>query len=172
MPYADFIHSQLYKRKSLNLTRLGFNYSVDPESEYLKLQKLLYQEYHIRCESMLSIMKRYEIPSSKTMDTLFNLFDIESRSLSVAQTYALQYGRSNAQDHPKFTAKQQWHTTWEGKSIYLRSSYELAYAKKLDQDNVRYDTECMRILYFDSQHKKYRIAIPDFYLRGRQGRDC
>ena len=163
MSYQSFIKSQLYKRKSQNLERLGFNYTTDTELEYFKIQKLLYQEYHIKCESMLTIMKKYEIPSSRTMDILFRLFDIDARSLSDAQTYALSQGRSDAYDHLKFTAKQQWHKTWEGKDVYLRSSYELAYAKELDEKKIRYDTECMRVLYFDSQNQKHRVAIPDFY---------
>lgn len=164
MSYQTFIQSQLYKRKSKNLERLGFNYTTDAELEYFKIQKLLYQEYHIKCESMLTIMNKYEIPSSRTMDILFRLFDIEARSLSSAQTYALAQGRSDVHEHFKFTAKQQWHKTWEGKDVYLRSSYELAYAKELDEKKIRYDTECMRILYFDSQEQKHRVAIPDFYL--------
>lgn len=164
MSYQSFIQSQLYKRKSQNLERLGFNYTIDSELEYFKIQKLLYQEYHIKCESMLTIMKKYGIPSSRTMDILFRLFDIDARSFSDAQTYALSQGRSDAHDHFKFMSKQQWHKTWEGKDVYLRSSYELAYAKELDEKKIRYDTECMRILYFDSQIQKHRIAIPDFYL--------
>ena len=164
MSYQSFIQSQLYKRKSQNLERLGFNYTTDSELEYFKIQKLLYQEYHIKCESMLTIMKKYEIPSSRTMDILFRLFDIDARSLSIAQTYALTQGRSDVHEHFKFNAKQQWHKTWEGKDVYLRSSYELAFAKQLDEKKIRYDTECMRILYFDSQNKKHRVAIPDFYL--------
>jgi len=164
MSYQYFIQSQLYKRKSQNLERLGFNYTTDAELEYFKIQKLLYQEYHIKCESMLTIMKKYEIPSSRTMDILFRLFDIDARSLSTAQTNALTIGRSDAHEHLKFTAKQQWHKTWEGKDVYLRSSYELTYAKELDDKKIKYDTECMRILYFDSQEQKHRVAIPDFYL--------
>ena len=164
MSYQSFIQSQLYKRKSQNLERLGFNYTTDSELEYFKIQKLLFQEYHIKCESMLTIMKKYDIPSSRTMDILFRLFDIDARSLSIAQTNAFALGRSNVHEHLRFTAKQQWHKTWEGKDVYLRSSYELAYAKELDEKKIRYDTECMRILYFDSKNQKHRVAIPDFYL--------
>lgn len=170
MSYQKFTKSQLYKRKSQNLERLGFNYTEDVESEYFKIQKLLYQEYHIKCESMLTIMKKYKIPSSRTMDILFKLFDIDPRSLSDARSNSLLTGksnltgRSNSNENFKFASKQQWHRTWEGKDVYLRSSYELAYAKELDDKKIKYDTECIRILYFDSQKQKYRVAIPDFYL--------
>ena len=164
MSYQSFCNSQLFKRKSKNLERLGFNYTLDSKSEFLKIQKLLYQEYHIKCESMITIMKKYEIPSSKTMDTLFKLFDIESRSLSSAQTNALAVGRSDIHENFKFTSKQQWHKTWDEKDVFLRSSHELAFAKQLDEKKIKYDTECMRILYFDSSQEKFRVAIPDFYL--------
>lgn len=54
--------------------------------------------------------------------------------------------------------------TWEGKKIWYRSSYELKYAIKLDEQRIRYDVEDLRIQYFDTQKKKFRVAIPDFHL--------
>ena len=58
----------------------------------------------------------------------------------------------------------QWHKSWSGKDVYLRSSYELDYAKYLDKQKINYDVECLRILYYDNSSNNYRIAIPDFYL--------
>jgi len=46
--------------------------------------------------------------------------------------------------------KSSWHTTWNGKEVYLRSSYELDYAKNLDEKHIDYDVECFHIKYFDS----------------------
>lgn len=51
-----------------------------------------------------------------------------------------------------------------GKEIYLRSSYELDYAKFLDEHKIKYDVECFHIRYWDNNEKRYRLAIPDFYL--------
>ena len=77
MSIDNFLKSKLYKLKSPNLLKLGLNFnSKTPEHEYTKIQSLLYTEYHIKCESMLTIMKQFNIPSSKTMDTLFTLFDV------------------------------------------------------------------------------------------------
>ena len=59
---------------------------------------------------------------------------------------------------------QQWHTTWNGKEVYLRSSYELDYAKELDEQQIDYEVEYFHIKYWDSQKQSYRCAIPDFYI--------
>ncbi len=48
-----FKTSQLYTRKSANLTRLGFDFNSPIEYEFLKIQSILYSEYHIKCESMI-----------------------------------------------------------------------------------------------------------------------
>lgn len=137
---------------------------ADPKIEYLKIQKLLYQEYHINCESMLTIMKKYSIPSTRTMDILFREFEIEARSWGEATSLALQTGRTKTVPVNTFSSKQQWHKTWDNRDVFLRSSYELALALELDEQRVKYDTECMRIMYFDTKQNRYRIAIPDFYL--------
>lgn len=50
------------------------------------------------------------------------------------------------------------------KRCFYRSSYELEYAQQLDEQQVDYNMENLRILYWDSQLLKQRVAIPDFYL--------
>lgn len=166
MSYETFLKSQLFKNKSPNLYRLGFDFSnKDIKQEFNKIQSILYSEYHIKCESMLTIMKKFNIPSSKTMDILFRIFDIESRSLSESQTFAIINNRSNnIPNGEKFTAKQGWHITWDNHKVYLRSSYELEFAKMLDEQKIHYEVECLRIKYFDTQKSGYRIAVPDFYI--------
>ncbi len=162
MSYETFTSSQLYKRKSINLSKIGFIYENDHREEYFKIQRLLNKEYQIKCESMLTIMKNFQIPSSRTMDILFRLFDIEARSFTDASNNALIQNRTHIRN--SFNSSQQWHKTWEGKDVYLRSSYELNFAKHLDEQRIKYDTECMRILYFDTTTGKNKVAIPDFYL--------
>lgn len=162
MALKEFKQSQMYIRKMQNLIKLGFDFNNDTEKEYLKIQSLLYTEYHINCESMLSIMKKFNIPSSKTMDTLFKLFDIESRNFAEANKMALLTKRREATCNYNHVSK--WHTSWFGENFYLRSSYEIALAEQLDTQKVKYFVEHLRIKYFDTQENKYRIAIPDFYL--------
>ena len=77
-----FIKSQLYTRKSPNLKKLGFDFSKPVDEEFRRIQLLISTEYNVKCESMLTIMKKYKIPSSRTMDILFRLFAIDSRSFS------------------------------------------------------------------------------------------
>lgn len=164
MSLTTFYKSKLYTRKSNNLINLGFNFDAPDHSlEYFKIQSLLITEYQINCESMLTIMKRFNIPSSRTMDILFREFDIEARSISEANRNALAEGRTDLPSNIS-TFTNIWHTTWDSKQVFLRSSYELSYASFLDEQKQPYEVECMRIKYFDEQQQKYRVAIPDFYL--------
>ena len=162
MSFDSFISSQLYTRKSQNLIKLGFDFNNDPESEYYKIQKLLFQEYFINNGSMLTIMKQFDIPSTRTLDIMFRLFDIDARSFSDANKNASQSGRSQLPHSFKFNYG--WHTTFNNKQVFLRSSYERAFAIELDNAQIDYDTECLRIVYFDASQKTHRIAIPDFYI--------
>ena len=163
MSYESFIKSQLFNRKSSNLSKLGFDFSnTNTQEEYLKLQSLLYTEYHILCESMPVIMTKFGIPSSKTMDTLFREFNIEARSMSDQLKNAYLQNRATPFGGKTFTHI--WHKSWFGEIFYLRSTYELKYAESLDLEKVKYFVEHFRIKYFDASSKSYRIAIPDFYL--------
>jgi len=162
MILQNFLKSQFYKNKSPNLIKLGFDYNNNSETEFLKIQSMLYTEYHIKCESMLTLMKQFNIPSSRTMDIIFRLFDIEARSFSEGMSNAIVNNRANPQSNTTF--KIVFHTSWFGETFCLRSSYEEDYAKLLDQSQTKYFVEHLRIKYFHSNQKRYRIAIPDFYL--------
>lgn len=162
MLIETFSKSQFYKNKSPNLIKLGFDYDQPIESEFLKIQSLLYTEYHIKCESMLTLMKKFNIPSSKTMDTIFRLFDIEPRSFSESSLNALAQCRSHVR--PSSVFKNIFHKSWFGETFCLRSSYEEYFAKQLDQSQTKYFVEHLRIKYFHTGKKRYCIAIPDFYL--------
>jgi len=162
MALKEFKQSQMYTRKSSNLIKLGFNFENNHEIEYYKIQSMLVTKYNIECESMLTIMKEFNIPSSRTMDILFKLFDIEARNFSEAASNALKLNRSKLPDNYKYTTS--YHTSWHGEIFYLRSSHELELAKYLDGKQIKYFVEALRIKYFDTQQNKYRIAIPDFYL--------
>lgn len=164
----DLITSQMYKMKSKNLLRLGFSFdNPNQEEEYFKVQSLLYSEYHILCGSMLTIMKKFKIPSSRTLDILFRIFDIESKTFSEAQIQGIEAERCKPLHNnfkSKYSSKGSWHKSWNGEEVYLRSSFELDYAIKLDEQKIKYKTECLRIKYFDTIESKYKISIPDFYL--------
>lgn len=163
MSFETFKQSGLFKQKSKNLEKLGFDFSnPDARGEYLKIQNLLVTEYFILHGSMITIMKKFDIPSTKTLDTLFREFNIQARSLSDANKLSILEGRSTPAEKLAFVHI--WHTTWDGKSVLLRSSIEKRFAELLDQQQEPYDVECLRIKYFDEELQQYRIAIPDFYL--------
>jgi len=161
--FQTFLESHFYLRPSPNLARLGFNFDLDPAGEFEKIRSLIARLYLVEGESMLTLMKQFSIPSSKTMDTIFKLFGIESRSHSDAAHNAFALGSSNISDlGPK--SKCGWHTNWQGESYFLRSTYELEYARMLDEAKIAYTCESLRITYFDTQTQTQRIAIPDFIL--------
>ena len=163
MSYEIFSNSQSFKRKSKNLEKLNFNFSnFDVFEEYTKLQKLLSHEYLIMFKSMPEIMAEYDIPSSKTLFDLFKMLDIESRSFSECTTLTIANGKWESP--PTYAYHSGWHQTWEDNNVYYRSSYELNYCKILDSQKISYLMEPLRILYYCSENKKYRIAIPDFLL--------
>lgn len=164
MSFDAFIKSQMFKKRSENLLKLGVNFDGDPNAEFKKLQKRISDLYLIRGESMLTIMKLFDIPSTKTMHNLFVLIDLQPRTLSEANTNALMSGRAQQAASPHFVSKQQWHNTWDGNLVFIRSSYELEYALHLDAQKIKYETESLRITYYDTKEQRYRIAIPDFYL--------
>ena len=98
---------------------------------------------------------------SKKGNTVFEILNIKTRNLSEAVANAFIQGKLTS---PSYFYKEIWHTTWENKEFYLRSSYELDYAKELDKKKISYDYENLKIKYFDSQQQKFRCAIPDFYI--------
>lgn len=91
---------------------------------------------------------------------MLNLFDVETRNMSEAKNHSVEMGRQTI-SAPTVIIQ---HTSWEKQVVHLRSSYEVAVAKLLDQDQIRYEVEAFRLKYYDSEKKKYRVAIPDFYL--------
>lgn len=160
--FENFIKSQFFKRKSPNLVKLGFNFFNDSNTEFLKIQSMLYTEYYIQGESMLTLMKKFNIPSSKTMNIIFRLFDVKARTFSESILNAIYTKRAIPRTNPVQSIT--YHTSWMGEIFCLRSSYEESYAKILDTQQVRYVVEHLRIKYFSVSENRYRIAIPDFYL--------
>lgn len=121
--------------------------------------------------SDLYFNKKYSKPEIKQLvgvDThsLFKYFKkngINLRDLSDAQSNAFENGRSKLpKGHPHY--KCGWHTSWQGRIFYYRSSYELKYCIYLDEQRIPYEMEFKKFLYYDTQEQKNRFAVPDFYL--------
>jgi hypothetical protein len=122
---------------------------------------ILLDEYFENRRSCKEIGKKYNLHKDSIRRFLIkNRYNL--RNLSKSQS--ILYERGIVDPPINYNYKTGYHITWEGKEIFYRSSYELIYAKKLDNNKIKYDVECLRIKYFDSQLNKTRIAIPDFYL--------
>lgn len=155
-----FASSSFYSSRSKNIIKMGFDFTKPLVEQVHLLKDRLNHEYHINGDSGFVIQKRYEIPSSKTLNRLFKILNIPPRSLSEAGVVAVEKGRSDS--HFKCT-HQQWHETWDGHQVFLRSRNELRLAQRFDKEQVAYEVESKRIPYFDTQQQRNRIAVMDFY---------
>jgi len=141
----------------LDITKL---YTEDFIKEHKKVKQLLYKEYVENCLSPADIYKKYNCKEyfnhSETLLHLFKDWKFPIRSFSEAVINEYIQGKQNDYGF--------WYITWNNKEVYLRSSYELDYAKELDEQQINYEVEYFHIKYFDSQNNKFRCAIPDFYI--------
>lgn len=148
----------------LDITKL---YTPNIIEEFDKVKSLLYKEYVINGLSPQDIYEKYDCSKYfkcfETLSPIFKEWGFPTRNLSEAVVNAWLKGNLKEHSSPN-QYKQQWHTTWDGKEVFLRSSYELDYAKELDSQKIEYEVEFFHIKYFNSQLKEYRCAIPDFYI--------
>jgi len=126
-----------------------------------KAVNLLKEEYFINKLSLPLIRDKYGIQFN-TIHFFFKKNEISLRNLAESSEIAFINNRIKVCSNPKY--KHGWHTTWNNKQVYLRSSYEFDYAKELDDHKLDYEVETKRIQYFDTERNKNRVAIPDFYL--------
>lgn len=150
----------LVKYFEFDKTKIGTNEVFE---EFNRIRDILYNMYHIQHMSSSQICKKYSYPYSSNLHKVFKHLNIPDKSVSYANTENYLYG-----DVKIHQGKQKYksgiHVLKNGKTVYLRSSYEFDYANKLDEQNVDYTVESLRIQYYDSQQKKYRCAVPDFYI--------
>jgi len=148
----------------LDITKL---YTEDFIQEHTKVKQLLYKEYVENCLSPKDIYNKYNCKeyfnNSETLLHLFKDWKFPIRSWSKAVINEWLQGKLET-GKDSYHYNQQWYTTWNGKEVYLHSSYELDYAKELDEYQIDYEVEYLRIKYWDSQKQEYRCAIPDFYI--------
>lgn len=143
----------LYKKLDINESNLK-------KANNLAIGKLL-DLYFNQKLSLIQIRNKFNIMYN-TVHFFFKKNGINLRNLEESSSLAYEQGRSVVHSGTQY--KQGWHTTWNEKKVYYHSSYELDYAKELDENRLDYDIESLRIKYLDTQKNKIRIAIPDFYL--------
>lgn len=164
------------KDKCKRMLKLNFKYftniidtnklgTVDIYKEYDKLGKWLYDQYINKCKSALDIQKELGIKNFVTVYFLLQKFKIKKRNYSQASTNSmLQKPKSFLHFHNTNIYHCGYHTSWEGKTFWYRSSYELDYAKELDKKKIRYEVESIRMTYQRSIENRTGIMITDFYL--------
>ena len=148
----------------------GFNknkYGTEEvEEEFYRVRNYLYDLYWNKNISSTQLAKMFNYTSSPTNITqkFFKKYlEIPVKSVKYATNENYFEGRqTNPEIHNQY--KQHWHTTWNGKDVYLRSSYEEDFANELDEKQIDYDVELLRIKYFNTIENEFRCAIPDFYI--------
>ena len=155
------------------INKFGFDSSVlgtgidNVLIEYNRIKSELYELYRVKQMSSLDIIKKYNKKFKCTEFSLLHMLramEIPIRSHSDSTSLAYLNGNLNqTTTTPGFNS--QWHTTWDNKEVYLRSSYEVEYAKQLDEQKIVYEVESLRIKYFDTIEKRYRCSIPDLYIK-------
>jgi hypothetical protein len=155
-----------------NLLPFGFDVktigTINVYNEFYRIKELILKEYYDNFLSPkdLALKYNYNLKSENLLHVLKS-FNVKTRSHSEGSINACMLGKNNAiisNKKSKYQFKHGWHTTWNEKKIYYRSSYELRYAIELDNKKIDYEVEYFRIKYWDTNKFKYRVAIPDFYI--------
>lgn len=133
-------------------------------TEYERVRNILYDLYWNKQLSSIDITKKFNYPSAANLiGKIFKYLEIPSRTFKEASTNAWLIGNNVSRPcHNQY--KQQWHTTWNNKEVFLRSSYELDYANELDKEKIDYDVENLKFKYLNTKDNEYHCAIPDFYI--------
>lgn len=154
----------LIKYFGFNKELLGTNRVFD---EYNRIKNELENDY--RCVGLTSreISKKYNyVNAGNLVPKVFRMLGIKPKTFSQASLENWTKYNMNPGRHDEFCfCKTEWHKTWDGREVFLRSSYETDYANELDEKRIWYDVESLKIKYFDHIQQIYRCAIPDFYLK-------
>ena len=166
----EFCNQHNYQHFKSLIKYFGFDKSKfgteEVEQEFNRVRNILYDLYWNQNLSSTELAQRFNYKSTPTNITqkfFKNYLHIPVKSVkySVIENY-IEGRESIGEINNQY--KQQWYTTWNNKEVFLRSSYELDYAKELDEQKIDYDVECLRIKYWNTIENEYKCAIPDFYI--------
>ena len=136
---------------------------IDAEYEFNRIKDKLYRLYWIEHYSSREIANMFNYPNvGNITGKIFKYLNIDTKSVKQSTYENIKYNRTKFHFNSKYHCG--WHTTWNNKKVFLRSSYEFEYAKQLDENKIDYEVESLRIEYYDNEQKHNRIAIPDFYI--------
>lgn len=153
------IFKNLIKYFGLDQSKIG---TLEIYKEFDRIKNMLEEDYYDNMMSTLDMAEKYGHNHFGNFNKILDSIGIKKRNLSVALQNAIFKGKLQVKSDPIY--KQGWYETWNRKKVFYRSSYELDYCKELDEMKIDYEVEKLRILYWDSQLQKQRVAIPDFYL--------
>lgn len=147
----------------------GFDFSKigteEVQKEFYRVRNVLEDLYWKQHKSSSEICEEFNYPSAANLvNKVFKFLEISSKSSSYANKENILFGRKNIAENAISIFKSGWHTTWNKKKVYLRSSYELDFAKELDEKKIDYEVESLRLKYFDTKKQEFRCAIPDFFI--------
>lgn len=150
------------------LEKFGFNKSlIGTElviNEFYRIKNIIENLYKNRIsENELKEIYNYHSGMSNFHKILKSL-GIKTFSCKEANKINYELGKLGKQIINYQQYKCGWHTTWNGKEVYLRSSYELDYARELDEQKIDYEVEYFKIKYWNNEKQEYCCSIPDFYI--------
>lgn len=125
----------------------------------------LYKEYFQLNKSMLMIQAEFKI-NLNTLHKFFKKNGVNFRTISEGITNAIVNNNFIHTTNVNPIYQQGYHSTWDGRKVFLRSSYEFKLAEKLDKISEFYEVEFLRLKYNDTSGKE-KIYITDFYLPKR-----
>ena len=165
----DFCKKHNFQQLIGFVEHLGFDPTKIGTSEVFKeferVRGMIYDLYWTENLSCAEIGEKFNYSGNSSITKVFEHLNIPRRSFEESTRNAIYKGRLDIGEGGILNGlHQEWHTTWTGESVFLRSSYETDYANWLDENQISYSVEELRIEYYDSQQDKTRVAIPDFYL--------
>lgn len=153
--------NSLIKYFGFDKTKLGTN---EVEREFFRVRELLYDLYWNKHLNAKEIEEKFNYPiGSNLVGKIFNYLEIPHKDSTFAVKENIYLGKTRQAEYSS-NYKSEWHTTWDDKEVYLRSSFESDYANELDEQQIKYEVESLRIKYFNTNLNEYKCAIPDFYL--------
>jgi hypothetical protein len=160
---------KLFRQKH-NVYDVYFGFDINKKgtnefyNEFDRIVNMLKEDYFDKELSLTEIANKYKM-NYQTVHMVFKKIGIIARTISEAGYLAAKNGKGNSDNAVSYPYKSGYHINWKGKEVHYRSNYEKEYYSILDEKKVNYEIENLRIVYYDTQKKKFRIAIPDIYIK-------